>query len=209
MRKGRAPRALPLHHDLAFKIPLLKGHRLRDLLQGHTFKAHLQDLLVRKKKLSLRAADDGVFVTARDKLFAGTALPGGFIAGHIHSGSVFINAYALDHQLGRLAPGMKVKIRLKDGIKDFRGTIVRITPVPVSFQESPLLHLSGGSIVVKRIPGKPGWFAPEHALFRIDIEPDDKIPFQTGRSLRVIAENRELLFDKFKAGILYFFRSEF
>ena len=89
------------------------------------------------------------------------------------------------------------------------GTIVRINPVPAVFEPSPLLKVFGGEIEAVRTDGKKDEFVPEHSMFRVEIVPDEKISFQSGRTLRVLVRNREILFDKLVVYILNFLRQEF
>ena len=120
-----------------------------------------------------------------------------------------MTAYAYDDQLRRLKSGMQVKMRFADSSRDFKGVIDSINPIPVTLQLSPLLKICGGEISAVPVAGKFNEFAPEHPLFAINITPLEEIPFQQGRTLRVLVQNRELLFDQLWSQIIYFFRSEF
>ena len=81
--------------------------------------------------------------------------------------------------------------------------------VPAVFEPSPLLKVFGGEIEAVRTGGKKDEFVPEHSMFRVEIVPDEKISFQSGRTLRVLVRNREILFDKLVVYILNFLRQEF
>ena len=185
------------------------GDSMLTLKRIQTLRRSVDELVSRRKQLTFRSGTDGVFVPVFSHLSRGAFLPRGMLAGVIHAGRMRVDAYAQDHQLKRLRPGMKVRIKLKDTLADAAGTIERINPVPVTFTDSPLLNVSGGDIPVFPVPGKKGEFTPEHPVFRVEIRPDEPLPFQSGRTLRVTVENREVLLDKLVSSVLYFFRSEF
>ncbi|MBQ7208887.1 MAG: hypothetical protein IJS01_13900 [Lentisphaeria bacterium] len=172
-------------------------------------KNRISELEARRRKLCVTSGEKGVFVPAFPRLSRGALLPAGTVIGTVESGETVIDAYSSDDQLRRLKTGMKVHLRLRDSRRDVPGTITAINPVPVTFFPSPLLHLFGGPVKAFPVPGRRGEFSPEHPLFRVVITPDEPLPFQPGRTLRVLVENREILFDQFVSAALYFFRREF
>ena len=136
-------------------------------------------------------------------------LPAGAVIGVINSPNNIVTAYASDDQLSRLAVGMKVFLRLRDSGKDQSGTIVKINPVPSVLPPSPLLSVFGGEIKVQPAPGKNGGYLPEKSMFKVEIVSDAPLACQQGRTLRVLVQNREILFDKFVSSMISFFRREF
>ena len=172
-------------------------------------KTRIRELEKRQKKLNITATSDGVFVPRYTELSPGILLPAGSVIGVINSDSSMITAYASDEQLARLKPGMKVSLRLRDRAGDFSGKITRINPVPAVFSHSPLLSIAGGEIQVRPVPGKAGEYQPLSPLFKVEITPDKALPYQSGRTLRVLVQNREILFDKFFSDAIYFLRKEF
>lgn len=169
----------------------------------------ISDLRLRQSRLQLFSPADGCFVPAYSDISIGVTIPQGAVLGAVNSRENTVSAYASDDQLQRISPGMKVDMRFKDHPRDIRGTIVRINPVPAVFEPSPLLKVFGGEIEAVRTDGKKDEFVPEHSMFRVEIVPDEKISFQSGRTLRVLVRNREILFDKLVVYILNFLRQEF
>ena len=172
-------------------------------------KALISELEKRLRLLDLSARSSGVFIPRYSVISPGVMLPAGAVIGVINSPDNIVTAYASDDQLSRLAVGMKVLLRLRDSGKDQSGTIVRINPVPAVLPPSPLLSVYGGEIKVHPAPGKENGFLPEKSMFKVEIISDTPLACQQGRTLRVLVQNREILFDKFVSSMISFFRREF
>ena len=172
-------------------------------------KALISELEKRQRLLNLSARSSGVFIPRYSVISPGVMLPAGTVIGVINSPDNIVTAYASDDQLSRLAVGMKVFLRLRDSGKDLSGTIVRINPVPSVLPPSPLLSVFGGEINVNPSPGKTGGFLPEKSMFKVEIIADTPLAWQQGRTLRVLVQNREILFDKLVSSMISFFRREF
>ena len=185
------------------------GDSLLTLRRIDSEKNRISELEKRRNKLRISSAWKGDFVPAYPRLSKGAVLPAGAILGTVNSGGTVIDAYAKDDQLRRLKIGMKVFIRLRDSSRDASGVIAGIDPVPVTFTSFSPVVSSGGGIKLLPVPGRPGEFAPEHPMFRVRIVPDSPLPFQPGRTLRILVENRERLFDQCVSAVLSFFRREF
>ena len=188
---------------------LTAGDSLLTLRRIGSEKARIAELEKRRNKLRISPARKGDFVPVYSRLSKGAVLPAGALLGVVNSGETVVDAYARDDQLRRIRIGMKVLLRLRDSSRDAAGVITAIDPVPVTFTSFSPVTASGSGIKLFPVPGRPGEFAPEHPLFRVRIVPDRPLAFQPGRTLRVLVENRERLFDQCVSTVLYFFRREF
>ncbi len=164
----------------------------------------------RKAWLNAMTPQDGTFIPKLPgKISAGMFLPKGALVAEVISGEKMVYAYADDRDVPKLKAGEQVRIRLKDSLKDYSGTISTVNAVPAKLKNSALLQQFGGPIPVYIDERKAGEYTSVLPLYRIEIRFDEQPDIQVGRTLMVEVIHSERLYDSLKQYILSIIRKEF
>ncbi len=201
------------YNELLFNLQQLEekslGHANVSLEKINSEQLSLEEFTRRRGNLEIKAEFDGLFISRLCEVSPGLYLPKGRIAGEVISPHMIVQAYALDREISKLAPGREITIKLPDSLTEYTGRITEVNPISAKLRNSPLLQHFGGPIPVYPDETNPGEYPSVMALYRIEIEFDSPPDLPPGRVVKVVVHHREQLFNRAWNFILSAFRREF
>ncbi|MBR1952705.1 MAG: hypothetical protein IKA32_09020 [Lentisphaeria bacterium] len=138
------------------------------------------------------AADNVIFIPAREHISKGYFVRSGLYLGKLCSGKKIVRAYANDQQIRDLKCGMAVNLLLRDCLTGISGKISKIHHIPVYLTESPALQYYGGEIPVDANFDGAGEVRSFEPVYAVDIMPDKPLHCQTGRFIRAEVHQRQM-----------------
>ena len=169
----------------------------------------LQELLRRRKALTVRTPEAGIFVSKLPALSSGAFLPKGTPAGEVVSERLMVCAYAQDRDIAKLKPGDAATVYLGDSLSRYPARIVTVNRIAAQLKDSPLLQHFGGPIPVYLEPAGEHHYSSVLPLYRIELEFASPPELDCGRVVSVKIRHSEQLGRQLWKLFLSAFRKEF
>lgn len=165
------------------------------LLTGRKIDSDLHSVGELERKMAegrKTAAEDVIFIPARENISKGFFVRSGLYLGKLCSGKKIVRAYADDQQIRNLKRGMPVNLLVRDRLSGISGRISEVYHIPIFLTESPALQYYGGEIPVDANFDGAGEIRSLHPVYAVDIMPDTPISCQTGRFIRAEVRQRKM-----------------
>ena len=169
----------------------------------------MRELMRRREALTVKAPEAGIFISKLPNLSPGAFLPKGLLAGEVVSERIMVCAYAQDRDIGKLKPGDKAVICLRDSLATYPARIVTVNRIAAQLKDSPLLQHYGGPIPVYLDPGGEHHYSSLLPLYRIELEFTAPADLDSGRVVTVKIRHAEQLGGHLWKLLLSAFRKEF
>lgn len=187
-----------LHFDrLLFEQQRSSRETLGDsLLTDRKIQSDLHAASELKRKLEAgrkKAAGEVLFLPALGSASPGFRIRSGMYLGKLCSGRKIVRAYADDRQIKNLKKGLDVQLYLRDQLAGISGKISAVYLIPTVLIDSPVLQSYGGEIPAALAREEEGRFRSLHAVYAVDILPDQPLPYQSGRFVRALVRQRKVL----------------
>ena len=168
------------------------------------------EMLRRKRLLEIRAEIEGTFIPRLFNLSCGSYMTNGLVIGEIVSDRSVVFAYATEQEVKLLKKDQRVTVSLPDSSRKVSGRIKEIDPIPAKIKNSPLLQMYGGELAAFPDETVPGEFYSSQALYRVEIEPEEKMDhvFFQGRTVRARVHRRDMLVNEVWNFLVTAFRRE-
>jgi hypothetical protein len=182
------------------------------LLTGRKIESDLHAAKELERKISdgRKVADrDVIFIPLKENISGGYFVRSGFVLGKLCSGDKIVRVYADDQQIKSLKAGAPVKIWVKDQLFSVSGTVKEVYYIPVFLQDSPALQNYGGEIPVDVTAEKSENIRSLYPVYAVDIIPEQKLFWQSGRFVRADIARRRVLAAELYSLIISAFRRGF
>ncbi len=169
----------------------------------------LDELMRRRRELTVVSGATGVFVPSLPPLSAHAYLPRGLQAGEVVSRELMLCAYAADRDIGKLREGDEAVVLPRDSLGGIPARIRAVNRIAVRLKDSPLLQHYGGVIPVYADDADGRVYTSVLPLYRIELDFSAPTTLQSGRVVTVRVRHRERLAENVGRLILSAFRKEF